>query len=95
MGLLVNLLLRASDLVEAEVRYARRAASDVVASTLLLVTAMFIGLLALAALAAALLTALCEVMSTPAALACIGTMLGVIAAVVFAIARTMTGRRGR
>ncbi len=93
MGLLVTLLLRASDLVEAEVRHVRRAAHDVVSATLLLVASMLIGLLSLAALAGALLTVLCDVMSTGAALASVGGVLGIFGAVVFAIARTMTARR--
>lgn len=95
MGLLVKLLLRATDLVEAEGRVARRAVGDLAVSLLLFATTAAVALLAMSVLAAAMLAALVEVMPWSAALACVGAALALVAVVVASIARRYAPRTHR
>lgn len=84
----ITLILRTTDLIEAEGRAARAAIAElVVAATILAVGAALL-LLAVASLAGALALALCEAMSPASSLALAGLVVAL-----FAVVAAMAGWR--
>ncbi len=97
MGMIVNLILRVTDLLEAEGRVARVAAQEIAIGCAFLAAACALGVLASTAAAAALVVALWTVMPPAGALAIVAVMLGLATWAVASLAmRTMeTVRRVR
>lgn len=84
---LVNLVLRFTDLLEAEGRAARRALAELVVAGVVLALACTLGVLACVAFACALALALWPVMPPPVALGVVGAAL--------ALAGWLTATAGR
>lgn len=79
MTRIVNLVLRCTDLVEAEGRAARRALAELVVAGVVLALACTLGVLACAAFAGALALALWPLMAPQAALGIVGAVLALSA----------------
>lgn len=86
---LVNLILRCTDLIEAEGRAARRAVADLVAASVVLAMAGVLAVLACLAFAGALTMALWPVMPAPVALGVVGAALALSAWLVASSGRRM------
>ncbi len=89
MGAIVNLLLRVTDLLEAEGRVARKAVGDIAIGVAVLTAACVLAALACLAFAAAMVIGLATVMPIGWALAIVGAVLALAAWVVAGAGRGM------
>lgn len=94
MGAIVNLLLRVTDLLEAEGRVARKAIGDIAIGVAVLTASCMLAALACLALAGAMVIGLASVMPLGWALAIVGALLALAAWAVASAGRGMV-RPGR
>lgn len=95
MGVLITLLLRVSDLIQAQGRVARRALFEFAVALALIVTAGALAALTCAVAASALFVSLWSVMPPAAALVIVASMLGFLTLVTALIARRCATPRSR
>jgi hypothetical protein len=81
MSALIRLILRTTDLVEAQSRSVRRAIGEIALSFALMLAAAGLGLIMCLTAAAAIALALAQTMPLPAALAFVAGLLGLCAMV--------------